>query len=100
MLRPALLIVLTLVTPCMFAQTMPAGLQEVTQQFDRTATASIKNGSLSFALAVVTRNGPAWTRNYGGDAETPYRVGVAAFTGIMLLQLVRDGRVHLSDRVE
>jgi CubicO group peptidase (beta-lactamase class C family)/alpha-beta hydrolase superfamily lysophospholipase len=84
-------------------------LQQVIKEIDRTATASVKNGSLSFGLAVVTRDGPAWTKSYGyedeghrtvASAETTYRAGVEAFTGLMLLQLVRDGKVHLSDRVD
>ena len=91
------------------APSLPPGLQQVIQALDRTATASLKNGSLSFALAVVTRDGLAWTKSYGyedaedrtpASAETPYRVGVAAFTGVMLLQLIHDGKVHLSDRVD
>jgi CubicO group peptidase (beta-lactamase class C family) len=34
------------------------------------------------------------------SADITYRVGGAAFIGIMLLQLVHDGRAHLSDRVD
>lgn len=91
------------------APSLSPGLQQVVKQIDQTAAAALKNGSHSFGLAVVTRDGPAWTKSYGyedaanrvssGDA-THYRVGAAAFTGIMLLQLIRDGKVHLSDRVD
>ena len=107
-----LIVALTVGVVCTTAQPAPSlspGLQQVIKQLDQTATASLKNGSLSFALAVVTRDGPAWTRNYGyedaanltpASADTPYQVGAAAFTGIMLLQLVHDGKVHLSDRVD
>jgi CubicO group peptidase (beta-lactamase class C family)/pimeloyl-ACP methyl ester carboxylesterase len=85
------------------------GLQQVIRELDRTATASVAKGSLSFGLAVVTADGPAWTMNYGyadstklipAGADTSYRVGGEAFTGIMLLQLAHDGKVHLSDRVD
>ena len=84
-------------------------MDQVIQAFDHTATAAVKNGGVNFGLAVVTRDGPAWTRSYGyedagnrtaANADTSYRVGQAAFTGIMLLQLIRDGKVHLSDRVD
>jgi CubicO group peptidase (beta-lactamase class C family) len=107
-----LIVALTVGAVCTAAQPAPSlspGLQQVIKQLDQTATASLKNGSLSFALAVVTRDGPGWTGNYGyedaanltpASADTPYQVGAAAFTGIMLLQLVHDGKVHLSDRAD
>ena len=83
------------------APTLSPGLQLVVQQLDRTATAALERGSISFALAAVTRDGIAWSRNYGAGAtsDTPYRVGTAAFTAIMLLQLAHESKVHLSDRV-
>ena len=107
-----LIVLLATGTSCANAQSMPPlspGLQQVIKALDQTATASVKNGALSLGLAVATRDGPAWTRSYGYEnagshtlatADTSYRVGVAAFTGIMLLQLVHDGKVHLSDRVD
>lgn len=89
---------------------MPSGLQQVMKEIDATAEQTVKNpGSISFAVAAVTRDGVAWTKSYGfADAgkrlpatqDTPYRIGSAAFTGLMLLQLMHDGRVHLSDRVD
>src|SRR5579859_3352304 len=97
---------------CATAQSTPPlspGLAQVVKEFDRTATKMVESGNASFGLAVVTRDGVAWTKNYGYEdaahekaatADTSYRVGVAAFTGIMLLQLIRDGKVHLSDRVD
>ena len=88
---------------------LPPGMQQVINALDQTATASIKTGNLNFGLAVVTREGLAWSGNYGyedaakstaASAKSSYQVGVAAFTGVMLLQLMRDGKVHLSDRVD
>ncbi|MEO8369383.1 MAG: serine hydrolase [Candidatus Solibacter sp.] len=110
--RAKLIVFLAVGIGCANAQSgppIPPGLQQVIKALDQTATASVKSGSLSFGLAVATRDGPAWTKNYGYEdagnrtsatPHTSYRVGVAAFTGTMLLQLVRDVRVHLSDRVD
>src|SRR5690242_10053717 len=107
------LIVITAVgIACATAQSTPTlspGLAQVVKEFDRTATAAVEIGASSFGLAVATRDGVAWTKNYGyedaehksaANADTSYRVGVGAFTGIMLLQLIRDSKVHLSDRVD
>ncbi|HYL76010.1 MAG TPA: serine hydrolase [Bryobacteraceae bacterium] len=89
---------------------MPSGLQQVVKEIDATAERTVKNsGSISFALAAVTRDGVAWTKSYGfadvtkglpATRDTQYRIGSAAFTGLMLLQLIHDGKVHLSDRVD
>ena len=56
---------------------------------------------IGYTLGVVTRNGLAWSKTYGAaNVETAYGIGASPFTAIMLLQLVRDGKVHFSDRVE
>jgi CubicO group peptidase (beta-lactamase class C family) len=93
-----LIVMLAVGIGCANAQSMPPlgpGLQQVIRELDRTAVASVQNGSLSLGLAVVTRDGPAWTMNYGYEdsgklipagADTSYRVSGGAFTGIMLLQ--------------
>jgi hypothetical protein len=70
----------------------------------------VKNpGDIGYTLGVVTRNGLAWNRSYGfadsgrtrpAGADTEYAIGTGALTAIMLLQLVRDGKAHLSDAVE
>src|SRR5262249_57288792 len=60
---------------------------------------------------VVTRSVLVWTKSYGfadmekklpATRETVYRIGsiTKQFTGLMLLQLVEAGKVHLSDPVE
>src|SRR5215470_4711031 len=95
-----------------FAQTevLPPGMQEVIRDVDGAASEAVKNPSdIGYTLGVVTRNGLAWTKSYGfadtgrsqpATADTEYRIGTGAFTAIMLLQLVRDGKAHLSDAAE
>ncbi|HEV2688317.1 MAG TPA: serine hydrolase [Bryobacteraceae bacterium] len=98
---------------CLLGQAPPplsSGLQQVVKEIDRTASDAVNGGgSMSFALAAVTRDGVAWTKSYGNanaakqtaaNSDTEYRMGSAAFTALMLLQLVHDGKVHLSDRVD
>jgi CubicO group peptidase (beta-lactamase class C family) len=64
---------------------------------------------IGYTLGVVARNGLVWTKSYGfadsgrsrpAGAETEYGIGTGAFTAIMLLQLMRDGKAHLSDPAE
>jgi CubicO group peptidase (beta-lactamase class C family)/pimeloyl-ACP methyl ester carboxylesterase len=91
-------------------QTLPPGMPEVIRDLDSAASEAVKNpNDIGYTLGVVTRNGLAWTKSYGfadsgrtqpARAETEYRIGTAAFTAIMLLQLVRDGKAHLSDPAE
>jgi CubicO group peptidase (beta-lactamase class C family) len=90
-------------------ETLPPGIQEVIRDLDGTATEAVKNpNDIGYTLAVVTRNGLAWTKSYGfadsgrtrPGADTEYAIGTGAFTAIMLLQLVRDGKAHLSDAAE
>ncbi len=91
-------------------ENLPPGMPEVIRDLDRTATEAVKNpADTGYTLGVVTRNGLAWTRSYGfadagrtqpANAETEYEIGTGAFTAVMLLQLMRDGKAHLSDPVE
>lgn len=88
---------------------LPPGLSDVIRDFDQTAAQAIKNpADTGYTLGVVTVDGLAWTRSVGyadgarqtpASAETVYRIGSGAFSSVMLLQLVRDGTVHLSDPV-
>jgi CubicO group peptidase (beta-lactamase class C family)/pimeloyl-ACP methyl ester carboxylesterase len=85
-------------------------MQEVIRDLDRTASEAVRNpNDTGYTLGVVTRNGLAWTRSYGfadsgrhkpASDDTEYAIGTGAFTAIMLLQLVRDGKAHLSDPAE
>src|SRR5262249_23635607 len=88
---------------------LPPGFADVIREFDQTATASLRNPSdIGYTLGVVTADGLSWTKSYGfadvakqtpATADTTYGVGCGALTTIMLLQLLRDGTVHLSDPV-
>src|SRR5215471_8300671 len=84
-----------------FAQTenLPPGMPEVIRDLDRTASDAVKNpADIGYTLGVVTRNGLAWTKSYGqATTDTEYRIGTGALSAIMMLQLMRDGKVHLSD---
>ena len=80
-------------------EVLPPGMQEVIRGFDTTASEAVKNpADTGYTLGVVTRNGLAWTKSYGqANAESDYRIGTGALTAIMLLQVTRDGKAHLSD---
>jgi len=91
-------------------ETLPPGMQAVIRDLDAAASDAVKNpNDIGYTLGVVTRNGLAWTKSYGftdggrtrpAGSDTPYAVGTGAFSAIMLLQLVRDGKAHLSDVAE
>src|SRR5215469_10645069 len=91
-------------------ETLPSGMQEVIRDLDGAASEAVKNpNDIGYTLGVVTRNGLVWTKSYGfadsgrtrpAGADTEYAIGTGAFTAIILLQLVRDGKVHLSDATE
>jgi CubicO group peptidase (beta-lactamase class C family) len=91
---------------------LPASLQPLVQELDNAATNAMKDPkSASLTLGLVTKDGLVWSKSYGfADIEkktpaTPdsvYRIGsiTKQFTALMLLQLVHDGKVHLTDPVE
>jgi CubicO group peptidase (beta-lactamase class C family)/pimeloyl-ACP methyl ester carboxylesterase len=103
------LCVLLAVSSYALAQTenLPPGMQAVIRDLDGAASQAVKNPTdIGYTLGVVTRNGLAWTQSYGfadsgrarpAGADTEYAIGTGAFTAVMLLQLARDGKVHLSD---
>jgi CubicO group peptidase (beta-lactamase class C family) len=92
--------------------TLPPTLQSLTQDLDKVATAAASRpDSASLTLGIVTRDGLVWTKSYGfadiekhtpASADTVYRIGsiTKQFTALMLLQLVHQGKVHLTDPVE
>lgn len=64
----------------------------------------------SITIGIVSHGNLVWTKSYGfadmstkrpADRQTVYRIGsiTKMFTGVMLHQLIRDGKVHLSDPV-
>ena len=93
-------------------QKPPADLQPVIDQLDKTAAELVKDpNAASFTIGLVQKSGLVWTKSYGyadiankkpATADSVYRIGsiTKQFTALMLLQLVRDGKVHLSDPVE
>jgi CubicO group peptidase (beta-lactamase class C family)/pimeloyl-ACP methyl ester carboxylesterase len=91
-------------------ETLPPGMQEVIRDLDGAASEAVKNpNDIGYTLGIVTRNGLAWSKSYGfadsgrtrpAGADTEYAIGTGAFTAVMLLQLARDGKVHLSDAAE
>ena len=103
---------LLLLSSYSFAQTetLPPGMPEVIRDLDVAASEAVKNPKdIGYTLGVVTRTGLAWTKSYGfadsgrtrpAGVDTEYAIGTGAFTAIMLLQLVRDGKTHFSDPAE
>jgi len=93
-------------------QKPPADLQPVIDQLDKTAAELVKDpNAASFTIGLVQKSGLVWTKSYGyadiankkpANPDSVYRIGsiTKQFTALMLLQLVRDGKVHLSDPVE
>ena len=91
---------------------LPPELRALAERLDRQAAAEFaKDGLGSLTVGLVTDAGLVWTRSYGladmekkvpATSETVYRIGsiTKQFTALMLLQLVQDGKVHLSDPVE
>ena len=94
------------------AQQVPANLQAAVARIDAmTAAEHAKDKVGSVTIGVVHGAHLIWTRSYGeADAErkipatrdTVYRIGsiTKQFTALMLLQLVQEGKVSLSDPVE
>lgn len=91
---------------------VPAELQEAIGRIeDITALELAKENVGSLTIGVVSGKDLVWTRSFGyADMEqkvmatrsSAYRIGSISkqFTALMLLQLVADGKVHLSDPVE
>lgn len=88
---------------------LPEPVRATIEALDKTATEATKdpeNGS--YSIAVVDKSGILWIKSFGlADVErkiaatplTEYRIYsiTKQFTALMLLQLVHDGKVRLSD---
>jgi CubicO group peptidase (beta-lactamase class C family) len=93
-------------------QQSPDDLKPVIAALDKAATEMAQDPkAASFTLALVRPSGLVWTKSYGyadiaakkpATTDTVYRIGsiTKQFTALMLLQLVHEGKVHLSDPVE
>ncbi len=100
----------TALTPA--APELTPDLRALAERLDRQASSEFaKDGLGSVTVGLVSDAGLVWTRSYGladmekkvpATSDTVYRIGSVTkqFTALMLLQLVQDGKVHLSDPVE
>ena len=90
------------------AKELESALTQVDQMF---AAEYAKDALASVTVGVISGPDLVWTKSYGlGDIEkkiaaskdSTYRIGsiTKQFTAVMLLQLVDQGKVHLSDPVE
>jgi CubicO group peptidase (beta-lactamase class C family) len=87
-------------------------LRALIERLDRRAAAELaKDNRGSVSVGVVSGANLVWAKSYGladmekkipASRDTIYRIGsiTKQFTALMLLQLVQDGKVHLSDPVE
>lgn len=110
---PKFAVILFVLIACSHAQQpLPPALQPLVQELDKAATEMVKDPSAaSFSIGIATKDGLVWSKAYGlanienkvpATPESVYRIGsiTKQFTAVMLLQLVHDGKVHLSDPVE
>jgi CubicO group peptidase (beta-lactamase class C family) len=74
----------------------------------RRPVGSNRSNTAASILYRSAGDGLAWSGSYGftdagrqsvATADTAYHAGTSALTSIMLLQLMHDGIVHLSDQV-
>jgi CubicO group peptidase (beta-lactamase class C family) len=120
----ATLVVLTVIAPALAAQKdNGAGkapvhiktakeLQNAIAQVDELCAAAYAKQKLaSLTVGVVSGPNLVWTKSYGladiennipATKDSTYRIGsiTKEFTAVMLLQLVKQGKVHFSDPVE
>jgi CubicO group peptidase (beta-lactamase class C family) len=111
-IRIALLLVVASAGFVFGQQKPPEDLQPVIAALDKEATEMAQDPkAASFTLGLVRPTGLVWSKSYGyadiaakkpATADTVYRIGsiTKQFTALMLLQLVHEGKVHLSDPVE
>ncbi len=91
---------------------VPAELRGAIEQIDAMAAAELaRDGLGSVTVGAVSGGSLVWTKSHGyadmerkrpASRDSVYRIGSVTkeFTGVMLLQLVEQQRVHLSDPVE
>src|SRR5215813_11600740 len=103
--------ILTSSTATVSAQ-VPADLASAISRIDSMSAAELAKDNVgSVTVGVVSGAKLVWSKSYGhadmekkipADQDTIYRIGsiTKQFTGVMLLQLVEQGKVKLSDPVE
>ncbi len=103
----------TATTAFALQETAAPALTDELQQIDSLAAAEFAKDKVGgLAVGVITSSGKIWTKSYGATGaevasapathKTVYRIGsiTKQFTALMLLQLVQQGKVRLSDPVE
>jgi D-alanyl-D-alanine carboxypeptidase len=103
--------IFTSITVTVTAQ-VPAELTGAISRIDSISAAELAKDNIgSVTVGVVSGSKLVWSKSYGyadmekkipADQDTIYRIGsiTKQFTGVMLLQLVEQGKVKLSDSVE
>jgi CubicO group peptidase (beta-lactamase class C family) len=105
-------LLLLVVHPPLAAQRGPATLDAALKEVDARLAADLqKDGGGGVSVGVVIGGKLVWTKNYGfadveaqraATSDTDYRIGslTKRFTSLMLLQLVDQGKVGLTDPLE
>ena len=108
----AAMLLLLIVVSTVSGQAVPEELRGAIAKIDTfSATELAKDNIGSVTVGVVSGANLVWTKSYGyanmekkisADKDTVYRIGsiTKQFTGLMLLQLVEQGKVKLSDPAE
>ncbi len=108
----AIVIALAIAVPVARQASVPAELGAALEQIDALAAQTQRDGGIGgLTIGVISGGKLAWTRSYGSSdaeskrpasADTVYRIGsiTKQFTALMLLQLVEQGKVGLTDPVE
>lgn len=108
----ALLLACAIAAPAARQAAVPPDVAAALEQIDAMATETYRAQSVGgLTIGVVSGSKLVWTKSYGfADAEarrapaadTVYRIGsiTKQFTALMLLQLVEQGKVALTDPVE
>jgi CubicO group peptidase (beta-lactamase class C family) len=110
--RPAVSATSVPAAPQAAATTVPADLSTAIEAIDKLVAGELARDNLgSVTIGVVADNRLVWSRSHGyadmerklpATADSVYRIGsiTKQFTALMLLQLVEQGKVRLSDPVE
>lgn len=107
-----LLVALAIAVPGARQASVPAGLDAALEQIDALAAETHRADAIGgLTIGVIAGGKLVWRKSYGfadaegkrqATADTVYRIGsiTKQFTALMLLQLVEQGKVGLTDPVE
>src|SRR5262245_1636145 len=105
-------LLLLIVASTVSGQAVPGDRRTAIAKIDTFSAAELAKDNVGgVTIGVVSGGNLVWTKSYGfadmerkisADKDTVYRIGsiTKQFTGLMLLQLVEQGKVKLSDPVE